>query len=85
MAPKTAQLITMQSQNLWTKVVQSKGWLSTAIVCFSVAKNNDLWDGFMDQRKVCGLVPSCGQDGYRAQAPQLPIDSYKSIVKDNTR
>ncbi len=23
-----------------------------------------------------GLVPCCGQDGYRAQVPQHPIDSY---------
>ena len=30
----------------------------------------------MDQRKVRGLVPCCGKDGYRAQVPQHPIDSY---------
>ncbi len=49
-----------------TKVVQSKGWLS-GIVCCSMAKINDLWDGSIDQCKVRGLVPCCGQDGYRAQ------------------
>ena len=33
--------------------MQSKGWLSD-IICCSVAMINDLWDGSMDQRKVCG-------------------------------
>ncbi len=33
-------------------------------------------DGSMDQRKLSGLVPCCGQDGYRAQVPQHPKDSY---------
>ncbi len=30
----------------------------------------------MDKRKVRSLDPCCGQDGYRAQVPQHPIDSY---------
>ncbi len=47
----------------------------SAIVCCIVAKINDLWDGSMDQRMVRGLIPCCGQDGYRAQVPQHPIDS----------
>ncbi len=46
------------------------------ILCFCMAKINDLCDGSMDQRKVRGLVPCCDQDGYRAQVPQHPIDSY---------
>ncbi len=37
---------------------------------------NDLWDGSMDKRKMCGLIPCCGQDGYRAHVPKHPIDSY---------
>ena len=45
-----------------------------------MAKINDLWDGSMDKRKVRGLVPFCGQDGYRAQVPQLPLDSYKDLT-----
>ncbi len=57
-----------------TKVVQSKGWFSS-IVCYSRAKINYLWDGY-DKRKVSGLVPSCGQDGYTAKVPQHSIDSY---------
>ena len=31
----------------------------------------------MDKRKVCNLVPCCGQDGYRAQVPQH--HSYRYI------
>ncbi len=30
--------------------------------------------------KMRGLVPCCGQDGYRAQVPQHPIDSYRYIA-----
>ncbi len=60
----------MYSYDLLTKVVQSKGWLSVE------ARINDLLDGSMDKRKVRGLVPCCGQDGYRAQVSQRPIDSY---------
>ncbi len=45
-------------------------------VCWSMARINDLWDGSMDKRKVRGLVPCCGEDGYRAQVPQRLIDSY---------
>ncbi len=48
----------------------------SAIVCCSMVKINDLWDGSMDKGKVQGLVPCCGQDGYRAQVSQFPIDSY---------
>ncbi len=47
-----------------------------SILCCSLAKINDLWDGFMDQGKVRGLVPCCGQDGYRAQVLQHPKDTY---------
>ena len=47
------------------------------IICWSMASINDLWDGSMDKRKVLGLGPCCGQDGYRAQVLQRPIDSYK--------
>ncbi len=46
------------------------------VVCWSMARINDLWDGSMDKRKVRGHIPCCGQDGYRAQEPQRPIDSY---------
>ena len=46
------------------------------VVCCSMARINDLWVVSMDKRKVRGLVPCCGQDGYRAQIPQRPIDSY---------
>ena len=46
------------------------------VVCWSMARINDLWDGSMDKRKVRSLVPCCGQDVNRAQVPQHPIDSY---------
>ena len=45
-----------------------------------MAKFNDLWDGSIDQRKVHCLVPFFDQDGYRAQVPQDPIDSYNIYV-----
>ena len=47
-----------------------------AIVCCSMAKIYELWYRSMDKRKVRGLVPCCGQDGYRAQVLQHSIDSY---------
>ena len=43
------------------------------VVCWSMATINDLWDWYIDQR---GQVPCCGQDCYRAQVPQRPLDSY---------
>ncbi len=51
LGPKQAQISTMHSYDFQIKVVQSKVWLS-AIVCCSMAKLNNLWDGSMDQRKV---------------------------------
>ncbi len=35
----------------------------------SMARIYKLWDGSLDKRKVGGLVPYCGQDGYRAKVP----------------
>ncbi len=46
------------------------------VVCWSMTRINDLWDGSMDKRKVRSLVPCCGQDGNRAQVPQHSIDLY---------
>ncbi len=45
-----------------------------------MAKINDIWDGLIDKREVHGLVPCCGQDGYRAQVPLHPIDSYTHLT-----
>ncbi len=45
-----------------------------------MAKINDLWDGSMDKHRVHGLVPFCGQDGYRAQVTQLPLDLYTDLT-----
>ena len=45
------------------------------VFCWSMARIIDLWDGSMDKRKVRGLVPCCGEEGFRAQIPQHPIDS----------
>ncbi len=39
------------------------------VVCWSMAKINDLWDGSMDKRKVRSLAHCCVEDGYRAQVP----------------
>ncbi len=46
------------------------------IVCWRMARINNLLDGSIDKCKVRGLVPCHGQDGYRAQVPQRPIYSY---------
>ncbi len=44
-----------------------------AIVCYSMTKTNDLWDGSMDQPNVrCLVDPCCGQNVYRTQVPQHP-------------
>ncbi len=63
----------MHSYNFKTQVVQSRDGLY-AIVCCSMAKINDIWVGSVDKRRVRGLVPCCGQDGYRAKVKQLPMD-----------
>ena len=42
------------------------------IVCWSMARINDLWDGSMDKCKVRGLVPCCGQDGYELRYHNAP-------------
>ncbi len=49
------------------------------VVCWSMARINDLWDGSMDKRKVRSQVPCCGLDGNQAQVPQQPIDSFHII------
>ena len=51
-------------------------WL---VVRYVVSRIYDLWDGYLDKRKVCGLVPCCGQDGYQAQLLHKLIDTYKYI------
>ena len=33
------------------------------VVCWSMARINDLWDGSLDKRKVPSLGPCCGQGG----------------------
>ena len=58
---KQAQIITMPSWNLQTKVVQSKGWLSAMLR--NMARINDPWDGSLNKRKVRGLVSCFGHDG----------------------
>ncbi len=40
-----------------------------------MARIYDLLDGTLDKRQVRCLVPCCGQNGYRSQVPQHPIDS----------
>ena len=41
-----------------------------------MARIYDLLDGSLDKRKVRGLVPCYGQDGYRAQVQQHPMDTF---------
>ena len=74
---KQLHFITMHNQDLQTKVLQAKGWLSAR----SMARINGLWNGSLDKRKVRGMVSYCSQHGYRAQVPQYPINSYKYIYK----
>ena len=48
------------------------------VVCYVVWLGSMIsGDGSLDARKARGLDPCCGQDGYRAQVPQHPIDSYR--------
>ncbi len=70
-----AHIITLHSHDLQTKSCNQ--WVGCLLG--SVERINDLWDGFLDTRKVRGLVPCCGQDSYRVQVPQHPIDSYRYI------
>ncbi len=62
--PLTAQLSTMHSYYFQTKVVQNVGFL----LC-RMAKIYDLLDGSLEKRKVRGLIPCFGQDGYQVQEP----------------
>ncbi len=65
--------------------ILSKGCaIKGLVVCWSMARINDLWDRSMDQRKVSSLVPCCGQDGNRAQVPQHLIDSYNNNKLHNS-
>ena len=43
----------------------------------------DLWDRSLDKRNVRGLVPRCGQDGYRAEVPHnfIRIHNDKNVEK----
>ncbi len=45
----------------------------------SMARFNDLLDVSLDKCKVRGLVPCCCQEGYWAQVPRHPLDSYRYI------
>ncbi len=45
----------------------------------SMARIHELLDGSLDKRKLRGLVLCCGQDGYGAQVPQHPINTYIQI------
>ncbi len=45
----------------------------------SMARIYDIRDGYLDKRKVRSMVLCCGEDVYRAQVPQHPIDSYRYI------
>ncbi len=44
-----------------------------------MARIYDKWDGSLDppQGTWVGLVPCCGQDSYRAQVTQQPIDTSR--------
>ncbi len=65
----------MHSQDFKKKVVQAETWLS--------ARFNDLWDGYFEKRKVRGLIPCCGKDGFWAQVPEHPIDTSRYISLNN--
>ncbi len=48
------------------------------VVCYVVWLGSMIYGIDLWIRPKC-LVPCCGQDGYRAQVPKHPIDSYKYI------
>ncbi len=47
----------------------------------SIARIYDLWDGSLNKRnlRTRSLVACCGQDGYRDQVLQHPINTYRYI------
>ena len=76
LGPRQVQLITYTVRTFRQRSCnQNVGCL----LC-SMAGIYDLLDGSLDKRKVRGLVPCCGEDGYRAQVPQHTIDSYRSYI-----
>ncbi len=76
--------LVQNSRKLWQCTVRTSRERScnqrTGCLLWSKARIYDLWDGCLDKRKVRGQVPCCGQDGYRAQVPQHPLDSYRYII-----
>ncbi len=68
----------------WPQTVRtSRQRLCNQRICYllcSMAMIYNLWDGSLDKRKVRSLVSLCGQDGYSAQVPQHPIDSYRNMT-----
>ncbi len=65
----------MHSQNFQTKVMQSQGWLSALWCVQDLCKRLVL----RTCARCMGLDLCCGQDGYRAQVLQHPVDSYRYI------
>ncbi len=50
------------------------------VVCYAVWLGSMIYGmGLCTSARSVGLVPCCGQDGYRAQEPQHPIDTYRYI------
>ena len=64
-----AKDITMHNNDSHTQVVTIKG----LIVCYVCSVVGSLKR--MGLRTCAGLVPCCGQDGYRTQVPQTPIET----------
>ncbi len=58
-----------------------QGWCNQRVGCMLGIMDRiyNLWDGYLDKCKVFGLVPCCGQDGYRAQVLKQPIDRFIQI------
>ncbi len=66
-------------RKVWTSRQSSSCIQRVGRLLGSMARLYDLWDGALEKHKVRGLDPCCGQDGYRAQVSQHPINSYRYI------
>ncbi len=73
LGPKQAKLINMYSKDFHQRSCNQRRVGS--LLCSMI---NDLWEGYLDKRKVRILDPFSGQDGYQALVPQHSIDSYIS-------
>ena len=62
----------------WKLGLPDKGCaIKGLVVCYVVWLGSMIYGMGLWTRESCkGLIPCCGQNGYRAQVPQHPLDTY---------